>query len=80
MLFDAKCCMFISFVYLLESNIVFPEVLKPIKPIKTIEKSKDGIKNLWLFLIRFLFKTGPNPLLAALPPPAVVSSLILIQN
>ena len=35
LLFDAKCCMFLSFVYLLESNIVFPEVLKPIETNKT---------------------------------------------
>ena len=32
------------------------------------------------FLIYFLFKTGPNPLLVASPPPVRVSDSVLIQN
>ena len=35
---------------------------------------------LWSFLIDFLFKSDQNPLLAALPPPVVVSYWLLIQK
>ena len=35
---------------------------------------------LWSFLIDFLFKSDQNPILAALPPPVVVSYWLLIQK
>ena len=42
---------------------------------------QNGSKCSFLFfLVQLLFKTSPNPLLAALPPPGFVSFSILIQN
>ena len=35
---------------------------------------------LWSFLIDFLFKSDQNPILAALPPPVVVSCGLFIQK